>query len=345
MRTHARFGAVVEVDVAQRSAELERFCQARWGATARIRDVRVLDGHGGETLAFTLEDHDGTRGLVARLAPAGVRRKGNTDVLRQVPLLEALSATDVPIAPLVAHTDDEQWFGTDALVQELVDGRPLHMFDAAQSIAPDADAGPFLKHAAHALAALHAVPVSGRLENWEPERTIADEIATWARLVDRMPEPEWAEAATRLQEELLASDPGGHHVGLFHGDYQTNNLLYTADATLLAVIDWELSGIGATGLDVGWLAMMHDPDCWGEPMSSDLRVRAAPDDVHRWYAEAAGADVPHFAWYMALSCFRYGVISAYNVRLHRTGRRVDEFNGLMASTVPVLLRRGTDLLT
>jgi aminoglycoside phosphotransferase (APT) family kinase protein len=336
---------VVNASLDRRAVELERFCQHRWSGDLRVRDVRRLDGHGGETFAFVLHGPAGDRGLVARLAPPGVRRRGNTDVLRQVPLFEALETTDVPIARMVAHTGDERWFGTDAVVHELVAGGPLHLFDARQSVASDADTAPFVRHAVEALAQVHAVPADDLVARWEPARSIVDEVGVWARLIDRMPEPAWGDAARRLADDLLASDPGDHHVGLVHGDYQTNNVLFDRDASVLAIIDWELAGVGATGLDVGWLAMILDPACWGEPMRSDLRVRADPSDVRRQYAAAAGRDLPHFDWYVALACFRYGVISAYNVRLHRTGRRVDDFNGLMAATVPVLLRRGADLLT
>ena len=45
-----------------------------------------------------------------RMPPKGVRRAGNTDVLRQVPLLRALAASGVPVAEVVWWDADEQWF-------------------------------------------------------------------------------------------------------------------------------------------------------------------------------------------------------------------------------------------
>ena len=53
-------------------------------------------------------------------------------------------------------------------------------------------------------------------------------------------------------------------VGLFHGDYQTSNLLFDDRGVfeLEAVLDWEISGIGGHRLDIGWLLMMNDPQSW-----------------------------------------------------------------------------------
>jgi aminoglycoside phosphotransferase (APT) family kinase protein len=324
-----------------RAGALQAWVRTWTQPSATVTDIRRLTGHSGETLSFDVTTRDGRSGYVARLAPTGVKRSGNTDILRQVPLLQRLHVAELPVAQVVAWSREDERLGTDVVVQQRVAGYPLHMFDPSLSVSSSAEVEPYLHQAVETLARIHAADVDG----WEDPRTISDEVGTWTRLLPRLPEPDWAKRAGALAEELLRNDPGEHAVGLIHGDYQTNNILYATDGRLLAVIDWELACVGATGLDVGWLAMMLDPACWGPSLRDRLLVRGDPSQIRAWYEAAAGAPLPQFDWYLALSCFRYGVIGAYNVRLHRIGRRVDEFNAAMADTVPLLLDHGLRILT
>ena len=64
-----------------------------------------------------------------------------------------------------------------------------------------------------------------------------------------------------VRDLLVASLPVDAPIGLFHGDFQTSNLLFD-DGVLEAVLDWEISGIGGQRLDIGWLLMMNDPQSW-----------------------------------------------------------------------------------
>jgi aminoglycoside phosphotransferase (APT) family kinase protein len=327
-----------------RREQLSAFAADYFGNAASVRDVRRLPGHGGEGYAFDVQfAGDSHRRLVARLAPEGVKRRGNTDVLRQVPLIRALSRTSVPVAAIVAQTSNEDWFGTDAFIQEWVDGAPLHMFEPQLSVAPGSDPEPMLRSAIDVLVQLHSAD-SGVLDSWEQAKSVDDELATWERLIPRMENSEWSAAATQLLTRLRELDPGSHRIGIFHGDYQTNNILFDrADHGIVAVVDWELAGIGPVGLDIGWMEIMTDPGYWGEPLRDQLQLNAS-GSIRSWYEKAAGQSVDNYDWYVALACFRYAVISSYNVRLHRSGKRIDNFNATMAGTVPVLLRRGIDVI-
>jgi aminoglycoside phosphotransferase (APT) family kinase protein len=307
-----------------------------------------MPGNAGLSFGFDVVHDDGRPavGLVIRLAPPGVRRTGNTDVLRQVPLLQALGEAGIPVAPLVWSTADPRWFGTDAIVQRRLSARPLHMYDAAGGVRPlGGDTAPYLQRAMDALAAVHAVDWRPRLGDWELVRTVAEQVAFWRRLLSKMPEPEWAELGEELAETCLRTDPGGHRIGIFHGDYQTNNILYAEDdGRLEAIIDWEISGLGPVGLDVGWFSMMVDPECWSPAYAERMQVVARPERVRGWYEQAGGQALPDFDWYRAFACFRYGVIAGFNLRLHLTGRRVDPVSEISGYAAPHLFRKGLDLV-
>ena len=108
-------------------------------------------------------------------------------------------------------------------------------------------------------------------------------------------------------------------------------------------MDWEIAGIGAQGIDLGWLSMMCDPSCWHPSYQVRMLVVSSPEVLRRCYEEADGAPFGRIGWYQAFACFRFGAIVAFNYRLHRTGRRVDSSYERMASSVEVLLRRGSEL--
>jgi aminoglycoside phosphotransferase (APT) family kinase protein len=328
------------------TTDLVRWARAVVGAGAEVDAVRPMPGNAGRSYGFDVRPARGgtVRRFVIRLAPVGVGRRGNTDVLRQVPLLEALSRTSVPVAPVRWWTDDPSWFGTDVFVQDRLDARPLHLSDPAQSVqAGDGDVLPYLEQAVDALAAIHAVSWRQDLRGWSDVRAASEEIDFWAGLADRSGRPDWIRLQGRLSDLLRAHQPRDHRIGLVHGDYQTNNLLFDDDGGLRAVIDWELSGIGPIGLDLGWLIVMTDPSCWSEDHRRRLRVRAEPAWIVERYESAAHHTASAVGWYRALACHRFAAISAFNLRLHETGKRIDPFWELMATSIPALLRRGTEL--
>jgi aminoglycoside phosphotransferase (APT) family kinase protein len=324
-------------------ARLQRWADSEVLAGGRVSGLAPMPGNAGLSFGFDVVDGDSivVRSLVVRFAPPGVRRSGNTDVLRQVPLLQALPRAGVPVAPLVWWTGDEEWFGTDAIVQERLTARPLRLWDGGDGV-PDPE--PYLRSAVGVLARLHALDWERLLAGWESPRPVAEEIAFWDRLLVKHPEPGWTEAGQALAADLRRTDPGRHRTGLFHGDFHTNNVLFDDDARVAAVVDWEIAGIGATGLDLGWLALMTDPTCWHPDQGAAMRVVAEPAWLRAEYETAAGVAAPDLDWYEALACYRFGAIAGFNVRLHRTGRRPDPLYEDMASSVPVFFARGRELV-
>jgi aminoglycoside phosphotransferase (APT) family kinase protein len=73
----------------------------------------------------------------------------------------------------------------------------------------------------------------------------------------------------------------------------------TDDGKLLAVIDWELVGIGATLNDVGWIATFSDANAWAtEGFQRPIFMDA--DTLIQMYEEAHGSSQPDSRWHRAL---------------------------------------------
>lgn len=325
------------------ATHLEAWARHRFGQVARLKGTHPMPGNAGVSFGFTVETPDAETSFVIRLAPHGVRKRGNTDVLRQVPLLQALADARIPVAPVVWSSGDPAWFGTDAIIQEWVPGRPLHMFDAAAGVEA-ARPLDLVGRAVEVLADIHRVPWRETLPDWEPPREPGQEIDFWLPLMNRAADEETRDAAVALAVRLKAARPAAVPLGVMHGDYQTHNVLYGTDGALLAVVDWELAGIGAQLIDLGWLSMMTDPAAWAPEHGSRMRVVAPPSRLRERYEEAMGAPVDGYDWYRALACYRFAVIVAFNLRLHRTGRRVDPWYEQLASSIPALLAYGRRLV-
>lgn len=323
--------------------QLTTWAKDRWGGDTAVDAVAPMPGHAGLSFGFTVTGHGPAERFVVRLAPPGVRRRGNTDVLRQVPVLRAMDESGVPVAPVIWSTDDPAWFGTDAYVQRFVDGQPLRYADGTWRPG-DGDPLPFLTSQIKALAGIHAVDWQAKLAGWEEPKAIPDEIEHWRALLPKMAEPHTQLIADELADALLGSMPASPDIGVFHGDFHPTNVLFLDDASVSAVVDWEICGIGGQLLDIAWLSMMLDGRCWELPGDRGLQGEVDSQWLLDQYVQQSGRAVDDAAWFKALSCYRFGVITGFNLRLHRTGKRDDPHWEEIGPSCAALLRRGLHLL-
>lgn len=333
------------VDPALLHEQLLAWAAAHYRPGVAIDELRAMPGHAGLSFGFRVVDRGGDEldHLVMRMPPKGVRRAGNTDVLRQVPLLRALRAERVPVAEVVWADDDEQWFEVPYFMVRFLAGETYAVREPSPSFAVGADV--VLRHAVEALATVHLVDQPRVLGDWEPAKDLRTEIEFWTPLIAKAAEPEWRTLGERTRDLLLAAVPDTPWVGVFHGDFQTNNVLFEpAHGTVNAVLDWEISGVGAQLLDIGWLLFMNDGDSWADPAGLQ---RVPPfDQLVQWYAQATGRTVTldDVAFFRALSGYRFGVISGLNVMLHRTGKRHDPEWERIALSVPAMFEQAIRLV-
>jgi len=130
-------------------------------------------------------------------------------------------------------------------------------------------------------------------------------------------------------------------IGLVHGDYQPGNLLFH-DGRVSGVIDWELSGIGGSLLDVGWLMMMSDRTGWS--LLSDPMPALDPALIQDMYEARMERAFRALSWFRAYAGFRMGSIACLNVRLHRKGQRNDPIWESLALGIPEFFGNARALL-
>ncbi len=330
--------------------QLEHFARDHYGKGTAVRALEVMPGHAGLSFGFTVAPPSkgpaGEEPLVLRLPPKGVRRSGNTDVLRQAPLLQALRRNGIPVPAVRWFGDDPRWFEVPYLMVERMPGRTFHVWEPDPSFdRSPTEVARIYEQAVRTLARVHQLDWKSELAGWESPRSIEEEIRHWDSILARAAEPGWVSLGEEVRALLLERRPSAPPVGLFHGDYQGTNLLFhrREEEKLVALLDWEISGIGAQLLDLGWLLVFIDPMSWSPEYGPIASVPEAGPLISL-YEETVQRKVEHIPWYRAMAGYRFGVITGFNVMLHRKGKRHDPAWEALGLSVPALFGRAREML-
>jgi aminoglycoside phosphotransferase (APT) family kinase protein len=324
------------------AGRLERFCRARTrDPAARVTQLGPMPGHAGFSYGFVL-DRTGAEPepLVLRLPPPGARAVGPADVVLQARLLRALGRHGIPVPAVRWLGSDPRWFGRPFSVVERLEGASVRLEDPAAA-PPAAELAEVALGAAEALARLHRLDWSSVAPFLGPPLEPAEDVTRWDRFLERAAEPGLVALAPTLRSRLLSAAPSRPRTGIFHGDFQWSNLLLDG-GSLVAVLDWELAAVGPVLNDLGWLCVFSDPESWAPPF--ELPAVPPPRDLVSVYEAASGTAVDAVGWYRALAGYKFAIIAALNLGLHRRGKRPDPFYEELAPSVPRLLGRGLELL-
>jgi aminoglycoside phosphotransferase (APT) family kinase protein len=299
----------------------------------------IPEGHSGFTYFVSAEDGDWRQRMVLRLPPPGARIAGSADVLRQGRIMAALHDHGLPTPRIVANCEDAT----------VLDGRPFCLMEAVEGTRVETAVSQYparqiAESAVRTLKRIQAVPVLRTGIGGEKATPLTAEMMRWARLMQRAPD-ELTGTAPALGAALAQRKPPDPSPTLVHADYHYGNMLFRPDAQglpeVVAVLDWEISEIGAPLLDLGCLCVVaqrrHEvPDAPNPGGGIDVEI----DDVVALY----GVDPAESRWYLALSCYKYASIFGYNLMLHRRGKRPDPMYEGLTEVIVALLDSGMRLL-
>ena len=114
------------------------------------------------------------------------------------------------------------------------------------------------------------------------------------------------------------------------------------EGRLTGIIDWEISGIGAQLLDIGWLMMTADPANWHAEWKPVFPP--SPATLRAIYEDGMGRRFDDIPWYQALAGYRLASIACLNVKLHRKGQRHDPIWEKMGLCVLPMYHRAQAIL-
>ena len=331
-------------DIEQVTAQLTKLVRAKTGdAGARAHSLETLPGHAGFSYSFILERS--TEGatpagkFVVRIAPPGVKISGPADIVRQARVMASLADTPVAVPPIIWYGDEPEFFDRPYFVGCFIEG-----FKLGESQLPLAHLKRLARAGIATMAALHNVAWEPRREAWGAPFALSDELKRLDYLLDRDTlDPAVVARGPELRERLRSSLPAGTRIGCVHGDFQWSNVLFD-EQRVVALIDWEISLVGATLLDLGWICFFSDPQSW---VGTDVRGSLMnADEIVDAYAEAAGfpVSIPEVRWFRAFAGYRFGVITCFNLMLHRRGKRHDPLWEETALSAPRMFEHGLELL-
>jgi aminoglycoside phosphotransferase (APT) family kinase protein len=326
---------VEEVHRSSRDLEAVRVRLEQWlaarlppGADPKVPHLTPTSATGmsSETLLFDATWADsGQRRLVARLAPdpadvpvfPSYRMDKQFDAIRLVG-----ERSDVPVPPVLWYEGDLSVLGTTFFIMERVEG------EVPPDIMPYPfgdnwlfDAGPdgqrrLQESTLEVLGQLHAIETPGETFGFlafdepggTPLRRHVAHARAWydyaARDGQRSPLVErgfaWLDAHWPAQEGPAV---------LSWGDSRIGNVMYR-DFEPVAVLDWEMAGLGPREIDLGWMIYSHH--CF-QVMATGYGLPGMPDffkpeDMAAYYESITGHRVRDLDWYIAYAAVQWGVV-------------------------------------
>ena len=243
------------------------------------------------------------RPLVIRMGPPGEGTFRRYDLVPQWQAQTAAAAAGVPVADPVVETDT-RWIGTPFMVMPRVEGHIIgalaHRDRWLRDRSPSEQRRVY-DNFISVMSRIHradaaAAPAVARRDN-SAELDFWDDYLTWSS--GGSPVPALVEALDWCRLHQPADEPPP---ALLWGDARFENAVIGDDLGLLAVLDWDMTSVGAPEHDLAWftsldLTMHH---VFGE------RVAAFPDRLGTiaLFEECAGRRVRDLEWYETLAMVR-----------------------------------------
>ena len=293
------------------AAALARYMRAHMAdCTAPLTVGQVQGGMSNPT--FILTDGVGTR-YVLRKKPPGMLLPSAHAVDREFRVISALWQTAVPVARPHVLCQDPSVIGTDFYLMDFVEGRVFHNYELP-------DMAPVQRRVIYqamvdVLARLHQVDFRavGLADYGRPGGYMARQVRRWSQ--------QYAASKTNdlpAMEKLMAwlpeHLPDDHETTVVHGDFRLENLIFhPTEPRVLAVVDWELSTLGAPLSDLAYNCLpYYVADDWcGDITTLDYASYGIPSEaeyVARYCQQTGRRALPDWKFYIVLSLFRLAAI-------------------------------------
>jgi aminoglycoside phosphotransferase (APT) family kinase protein len=261
----------------------------------------------------------GQEEFVLRRGPVHLRPESNRTMMREARLLAALKGTAVRHPAFVAGSEDPDILGAAFYIMRAVDGFNATL-DPPQAMRTSAEfrhhMGISLVTALLDLSKIDPVAVGlgdfGKLDGF-----IERQVGRWAAHLDGYNRYKgWTgrvdlAGIEAIGKWLNANLPSTFQPGIIHGDYHIGNVIYSMDAEVAAIVDWEMATLGDPLVDLGRILSTW-PDSEGRvPMST----RVEPwdgfprrEELIEHYQRLSGRDLSELRWFEILSCYKLAII-------------------------------------
>ncbi len=278
-----------------------------------VRDILGAFGVGGyrahsPIAAGTINTNLAVDTDVARYFLRVNEGKARADVEREAAIVAHIAARGVPTpVPVRASTGDSFLAWQDSFISLFpwVEGRVL----TRRQMEP-----PQARSAGVALAQLHLA--SAGFADHRPGRYEPDEIRRRFQHIAAAADPALQEAVATLGPELDAADRErrpGLPLGLIHGDLFIDNVLYRADGSLAALLDFEQASWGRLAYDVAVTLLAFG---FGGDDFDEANTRAFLDGYVSQRSLTQG-ERAGFAAELRFTCCRFAITRIADVHMRR----------------------------
>lgn len=252
---------------------------------------------------------------VLRRKPPGKLLKSAHAVDREYRVISALANSDVPVARAYHLCTDEAVIGSMFYLMEYMDGR-IFWDPALPELGPE-ERGAVYEEMGRVLAHIHAIdPGEHDLADFgKPGNYFERQFDRWSGQYRASETEAIADMETLMSWLAENMPPDDGRVSLVHGDFRLDNLIFDpVEATIIAVVDWELSTLGHPLADLAYQCMQ-----WHFPNTGRLRGLAdvdigklgIPDEktyVAAYLEQAGMPAVENWSFYLAFCFFRLAAI-------------------------------------
>jgi len=325
---------------------LRRWLNGEFGDSEELIVVPLEGGASNEVF----EIDRGAERWILRRPPSTSAHASAHDVLREYRFISALEGSQARVPKPVIACADPSVIGMPFYLMERIAGIPI------RDVLPPGYRGHSRHHArigeelVDALAEIHSVDYRsvGLDDMGKPEGYLERQPARWKKQLEayRVRELPYFD---QVGEWLAAHTPAPQRPTIVHGDYKTDNALYSPELPprILAVVDWELATIGDPLIDLAW-ALFFWPDrelhastlgSPGMPEGFILDGLPSPMALAERYARKSGRDISNLRYYTALTGYKLAVILEGNYARYMKGLSSHPMHARFEAMVPQILAR------
>ncbi len=276
--------------------------EATWKGKAGFREGGAFVGR----MAPSQEDHP--------IFPA-------YDLEMQARVMRLAAKSGVPVPSVRWLELDENVLGAAFFIMDRIAGRvpadvPTYSIEGFVKDASPQERRRLQDNTVSSIAKIHAIdleandgsflefPVEGKTAL---ARHVANQRAYYEWAIPDRPSP----LIERAFEHLEESWPNETSRVVSWGDSRIGNVMYGNDGfEPVAILDWEMAGLGTRELDLGWLSFMHT---FFQKLFEGMGMDGLPDflradDLAETYQKMSGHSVEDLRWYETYAALRHAII-------------------------------------